>query len=138
MPEIELWSHCTGVHKMQCPGARCVLKFRGAESLASRTPLLVGNHNGSAVNKCCRCFVCRHCETNQRFCGEGENGDLVLRSILTLSRKVGQTRRNLQQLVEDIIEELTELQKLCQDGQGRLNNIDPDSTRSLQKLHSSV
>ncbi len=52
--------------------------------------------------------------------------------------KIGQTRQNLQQLVENLMEELTELQKLCQDGQGRLANIDPESTRSLEKLHSSV
>lgn len=52
--------------------------------------------------------------------------------------QVGQTRQNLQLLVEDIVEELTELQKLCHDGRGRLTHIDPDSTRSLQNLHSSV
>ncbi|KAF7440095.1 hypothetical protein PC9H_000439 [Pleurotus ostreatus] len=50
--------------------------------------------------------------------------------------KVGQTRRNLQQLVENIVDELTALQKLCQGG--GLNRFDPDSTRSLEKLHSDL
>ncbi|KAG9226700.1 hypothetical protein CCMSSC00406_0006075 [Pleurotus cornucopiae] len=62
----------------------------------------------------------------------------IARRIKDSVEKVGQTRRNLQQLVEDIIEELTELQKLCQDGQGHLNHIDPDSTRSLRRLHSDL
>ncbi len=63
---------------------------------------------------------------------------LLYGAILIVTRKVGQTRQNLKQAVEDIIEELTELQKLCQDGQGRLDHIDLDSFHSLQKLHSSV
>ncbi|KAG9226698.1 hypothetical protein CCMSSC00406_0006077 [Pleurotus cornucopiae] len=50
--------------------------------------------------------------------------------------KIGQTRRNLQQLVENLVEELAALQELCQNG--GLSRFDPDSTRSLQKLHSDL
>ena len=63
---------------------------------------------------------------------------MSLQPILMVTHKVGQTRHKLQQLAEGIVEELLELQKLCQDGQGHLNDLDPESTRSLKKLHSSV
>lgn len=53
-----------------------------------------------------------------------------------LVHEIGQTRRNLQQLVENLVEELAALQELCQDG--GLSRFDTDSTRSLQKLHSLV
>ncbi|KAG9226699.1 hypothetical protein CCMSSC00406_0006076 [Pleurotus cornucopiae] len=62
----------------------------------------------------------------------------IARRIMDSVEKVGQTRQNLQLLVEDIVAELTELQTLCHDGRGRLTHIDPDSTRCLQNLHSSV
>ncbi|KAL4257118.1 hypothetical protein AB1N83_012086 [Pleurotus pulmonarius] len=62
----------------------------------------------------------------------------IARRIKDSVDKVGQTRQNLQQFTENLVEELTELQILCQDGQGRLNHIDTDSIRSLQKLHSDL
>lgn len=122
---------------MQCPCVECRACYYSIPP--NYYTLLVERPNGSAVNSYSSCLICRHCKAHHGFCGEGENeGRVVLISILTLADKVGQTRQNLQHLVEEIVLELTELQKLCQDGQGCINHIDPDSTRSLQKLHSSV
>ncbi|KAG9226701.1 hypothetical protein CCMSSC00406_0006074 [Pleurotus cornucopiae] len=48
--------------------------------------------------------------------------------------KIGQNRQILEELMEDVIEELTELHKSCQDEQGRLRHLDPEWTRSLDRL----
>lgn len=62
----------------------------------------------------------------------------IARRIKDSVDKVGQTRQKLHQLVENLVEELAELQKLCQGRLGRLDYADLDSTHSLQKLHSEL
>ncbi|KAG9226703.1 hypothetical protein CCMSSC00406_0006072 [Pleurotus cornucopiae] len=52
--------------------------------------------------------------------------------------KVGQNHQILEELMEDVIEELTELHKLCQDEQGRLGHLDPEWTCSLERLKSEL
>ncbi|KAF4604304.1 hypothetical protein EYR38_004726 [Pleurotus pulmonarius] len=52
--------------------------------------------------------------------------------------KIGQNRQILKELMEDVVEELTELQNLCQDRETRLNHLDYDSTWSLRKLQSTM
>ncbi|KAL4256705.1 hypothetical protein AB1N83_012378 [Pleurotus pulmonarius] len=52
--------------------------------------------------------------------------------------KIGQNRQILKELMEDVVEELTELQNLCQDRETRLNHLDYDSTWSLRKLQSEL
>ncbi|KAJ8700641.1 hypothetical protein PTI98_003649 [Pleurotus ostreatus] len=62
----------------------------------------------------------------------------IAKRIKDSVEKVAQNRQTLNELMDDVVEELTQLQRLCQDQQGRLNYLDPESTRSLEKLHSDL
>ncbi|KAL4256469.1 hypothetical protein AB1N83_012202 [Pleurotus pulmonarius] len=54
--------------------------------------------------------------------------------------KIGQNRETLRQLTSDVVNELTELQKLCQRREGDLRRscFDDDSTSSLEALNSEL
>ncbi|KAF4603273.1 hypothetical protein AB1N83_012088 [Pleurotus pulmonarius] len=62
----------------------------------------------------------------------------IVRRIKDSVDKVGQNRQILKELMEDVIEELMVLQKLCEDEQGRLSHLDPEWTHSLERLKSDL
>ncbi|KDQ32906.1 hypothetical protein PLEOSDRAFT_153422 [Pleurotus ostreatus PC15] len=62
----------------------------------------------------------------------------IAKRIKDSVEKVAQNRQTLDELMDDVVEELTQLQRLCQDQQGRLSHLDPESARSLEKLHSDL
>lgn len=54
--------------------------------------------------------------------------------------KIGQNRQTLKELMNDVLDELTELRKLCQHREGELDRarLDYDAVHSLEGLESSV
>ncbi len=54
--------------------------------------------------------------------------------------KIGQNRQTLKELMNDVLDELTELRKLCQHREGELDraSLDYDAVHSLEGLESSV
>lgn len=59
--------------------------------------------------------------------------------LITISQ-IGQNRETLRQLMDDVVNELTELQKSCQrrEGDPPRSYFDDDSTNSLDALQMSV